>query len=184
MCSFLPASGRFMEPEHLELLSFFPVFLHLLRCVVWGAAGVCKCLFKDQICRLVDHPTLYLPVLFCCVSFDEFSTREHEGGPSESQRWLTSSCLILIVSHVWISVSFSFIFPRYVFDHFATLDLSESLSISEAYFLNCRTPSTVKHTIILRATRKKRLPIKLWPIIDCKTNSSFRDVQMWKLGMS
>lgn len=136
-----------MEPEHLELLSFFPVFLHLLRCVVWGAAGVCKCLFKGQICRLVDHPTLHLPVLFCCVSFDEFPPREPEGGP-ESEMWLTSSCLILIVSqqshsHVWIPVSFSFVFPWYVFDRFATLDLSESLSISEAYFLNCQTPSIV-----------------------------------------
>lgn len=176
-----------MEPEHLELLSFFPVFLRLLRCVVWGAAGVCKCLFKGQICHLVDHPTLHLPVLFCCVSFDEFSPREHEGGP-ESEMWLTSSCLILIVSqqshsHVWIPVSFSFVFPWYVFDHFVTLDLSESLSVSKAYFLNCQIPSTVKHTIILRATRKKRPPIKLWPIIDCETNSSFRDVQMWKLGM-
>lgn len=51
-----------MEPEHLEWLSSFPVFLHLLRCVVGGAAGVCKRLFKGQICRLVDHPTLHLPV--------------------------------------------------------------------------------------------------------------------------
>lgn len=40
--------------------------------------------------------------------------------------------------------------------------------------------SIVKHTVILRATKKK-LPIKIWHIVEHKMNSDFRDVKMWKL---
>lgn len=84
----------------------------------------------------------------------------------------------------WSQCPFHSYLPGMFFDHLSTLDLSESHSVSEAYFLNCQTPSVVKHTVILCATGKKRLPIKLCHTADCKINSSFRDVKMWKLDMS
>lgn len=71
------ASGRFGEPDiHSCFSSSRP-----LRCVCEELQVCVKAHFKGGICHLLDHPALHLPVLCCCVVFDELPAPEPEGGP-------------------------------------------------------------------------------------------------------
>lgn len=63
--------------------------------MVRAATGVCKSLFKGPDLLFGGLPTLYLPVLFHCVVFDELAAHEHDSGP-ESERRLMSGYLILL----------------------------------------------------------------------------------------
>ena len=154
-----------------------------LRCVVWGAPGVWKPVLRTGFAIWWTTPPFAF--LFSSVVSSLMSSLLLSLRVDQSDRWLTPSCLVLSsVSGPLVMFWSQPPFHVGVFGLLSTSDVSESLSRREAYFLHCQTPSVVKHSIFLCATRKKKLPIKLWHSIDCEMNSNFRDVNVWTLGMS